>query len=218
MSYLPATLLGLQNWAITFGDYIETNFAAVGLTTGQQSTFNGIKETFIAALAASTNPTTRSPVTVAATETAKLALLEQIYLLVPIVQTSPLTDDAERAAMGLTIRKTTRTPVPTPTAVPVLSANRLVSLQVTLRVNDVENNSNRFPPNTVGANIYMKISTTPPASIADCEFVGRMTKRFFVVDYAGGDENKAVHFFAAYVTRTNKEGASSALLSTTVPM
>ena len=217
MSYLPQTLLGLNNWASTFGAYITTNFAAVGLTTGQQAAFNAVLGDFQDALGLSTNPATRTPVTVAATETVKLALLEQIYLLVPIVQAFAGTTDMERASMGLTIRKTTRTPVPTPTAVPVLSANRLVSLQVTLRVNDVENNSNRFPPNTVGANIYQKIGGPAPTSIAGCTFVGRMTKRFMTIDYSGGDANSEVYYFAAYVSRTNKEGPSSALLATTVP-
>jgi hypothetical protein len=218
MSYLPSRLNDLLAWAQAFGLYISTNFAAVGLTTGQQSAYNTLVGTFSSALAESQDPSTRTPVTVQATRDQEIALRASTTQLVAEVQAFPGTTDVARAAMGLTIRKTTRTPVPTPTAVPVLSANRLVSLQVTLRVNDVENNSNRFPPNTVGANIYMKIGDTVPASIAECVFVGRMTKRFLTIDYAGADANKAVHFFAAYVTRTNKEGPSSALLSTTVPM
>lgn len=218
MSYLPATLLGLKNWALNFQLGVAADFAEIGVPEANSDDLTAAYTAFAAALALSTDPGTRTPVKVADTETKKLALLEQIYICVPLIQAFPGITAETLTGLGLTVRKTTRTPVPTPTAVPVLSANRLVSLQVTLRVNDVENNSNRFPPNTVGANIYMKISETPPASIADCVFVGRMTKRFLAIDYDGADANKAVHFFAAYVTRTNKEGPSSALLSTTVPM
>lgn len=218
MSYLPTTLLGLSNWAANFGSYIGTNFAAVGLVTGQQSAYNDLVGDYQLALGDSTNPATRTPVTVETAWQKALLLRAMTSELVEQVQAYPGTDDTERAAMGITVRKTTRTPVPTPTAVPVLSANRLVSLQVTLRVNDVENNSNRFPPNTVGANIYQKIGGDAPTSISQCVFVGRMTKRFLAIDYDGANANSPVHYIAAYVTRTNKEGPSSAVLSTTVPM
>lgn len=218
MSYLPNSLLGLQNWAGNFITAIDGNEAAYGLSVPLMSAFTAVSDAFSEALTLSTNPGTRTPANVADTQTKKDALLVKIYEYVPIIQAVTTITPELLTAAGLTVRKTTRTPVPAPTAVPVLSANRLTSLEITLRVNDVENNSNRFPPNTVGADLYMKTGATPPTSIDGCVFIGRMTKRFFTKTFSGGDANSPVHFIAQYVTRTNKVGPSSAVLSTTVPM
>lgn len=216
--YLPSTLLGLKDWANNFQTKVAADFAELSIPEALSDALTAAYTAFAAALVLSTNPATRTPTKVAATQEKKLDLLDLIYQAVPLAQATPDITPEVLTGLGLTVRKTTRTPVPTPTNIPVLAAQSLVSLQTTLRLKDLDNDSNRFPPNVVGANIYMKISATPPASIADCVFVGRATKRFFVQIFDGADANKAVHFIAAYVTRTNKEGASSSVLSTTVPM
>lgn len=216
MSYLPATQLGLSNWATTFGIYISTNFAAVGLITGQQSAYNDLLSDYNTALGVSTDPAQRTPVTVQATKDLEIELRAQTTLLVAQVQAFPGTSDSERAAMGLTVRKTTKTPIPAPTDQPVLSVERLLPLETQLRIRTLGSDTNRYPANVVGCNIYCKKGTTAPTSIAECTFVGRATKRFFTQNFLLGDAGENCFYLAQYVNKTDQVGPSSALLSTTI--
>lgn len=216
MSYLPSTQLGLDSWAANFASYISTNFAAVGLLTGQQAAYLLVQEAFSDALSVSNTPSSRTPVTVQATKDAEILLRSETQALVEQVQAFPGTTNEARESMAITVRLTTRTPVPVPTAVPVLAVHVLNPLETTLRIRTLGSDSNRFPANVVGCNIYCKKGTTAPTSISECVFVGRATKRFFTQFFEIADAGENCFYLAQYVTRTDLVGPSSALLSTTI--
>lgn len=214
--YIPASDSAFDGWAFNFDNQLTISGVASGVTAPQVTAYNALFLAWRNAYETILDPAQRTPVTVQTKVDARIALQENITVLAALIQAFPGNTPSEIAAYGLTVRLDTRTPIPAPTDTPVLAVENYYPLETKLRIRTLGSDSNRYPPNVVGCNIYCKKGTVAPISIAECTFVGRATKRFFTQFFEVADAGENCFYLAQYVTRTDLVGPSSPLLSTTI--
>jgi hypothetical protein len=117
------------NQVITFGGVVGTQGPAYGLTPGQISSLNAAIDAFSAALGEHQAKTDAARGATQLKQEARAALEALFRQLNQQIQANPTVTDAEKAAAGLPVRDTSRTPVPPPATAPTVlveSAERLV--------------------------------------------------------------------------------------------
>jgi hypothetical protein len=134
------------------------------------------------------------------------------------LQESGSVDDTELAAMGLTVRDTTPSPIADPTSRPVGSADTSQRLRIGLTWTDEATPTSRAKPfGVVGCNVFLKLDGPPPGDLSECEFIGFSTRTPFVEEFEAGDANKTAHFILQWVGTRGGVGPISETISATVP-
>lgn len=216
-NYMPAGLNAFAAWLSNFETVGAVTPTAIGTVAGDWTALGVLSSAFYNALAVSQAPETRTPVTVAETNTAFLAARAGAQTLAMKIQGYPPLTNGQRASLGLTQISGTRTPIPTPTDQPVAAVNRLLPLEIELRVKSLALDSARLPIGSIGYQVYRKIAETAPVSIDDCDYRGVTGRRFYNDTFDGADAGKSVFYLLRYVTRTGLTGPTSAMLATTIP-
>lgn len=215
--FIPQTDAGFATWSANFESGIDTEYATFGLTSGQATAYTTLDTAYQAAYLAATNPATRTPVTIAAKDTARTAAVANARFLAAIINSFPGVTNAQRTALGLTPRVDTRTPIPAPATKPVVIVRAFNPLSHRLQLRDTETPTSRAKPaGAIAGEVWCKIGTTPPASIADCLFLGSYTRNFFDSVFDGADAGKTAYYLTRWVTRTGLVGPTSDVQSATI--
>lgn len=208
--YIPARDADLVPWSENFNTVISTGYASYGLSSGQATAFDTLNTAWAAAYALAVDPGTRTPVTVAAKDTAKATLVATARQYGQIARKYPGITDELLADAGLTVPDPIPSPIPAPTTVPVLSLLTGNSLQDVLRFRDsVLSNPRSKPPGVVGMLLYAYAGVTPPSSFADYNFVGMKTRMPATVDWAGGSGGKSAYYIGQWVNAKGQVGPNS---------
>src|SRR3954471_21610221 len=104
--FIPRSDQDLEAWATNFSSLITAGPTAYGLTAAIATTLAGKVAVYSAALAAATNPATRGGATVLAKRTARGDLVAYCRQLARAIQGNLTVTDAQRYALGLTVRDT----------------------------------------------------------------------------------------------------------------
>lgn len=205
--YIPSTDSGFLAWSENFDTLITATPTAYGLTAPQAAAYAALHATYAAAYAAATNPITRTPVTIAAKDTAKAAAIAMARELAQIVKADPDTTDEQLTELGITVDKFPPTPVPTPSTFPLLDFLRATPGEHQLQYRDSETpTTKRKPDGAVAMEVWREIGTAVAPTPADASFFGDVTKSPFVIDYTEADRGKISTIFARWKTRTGKVG------------
>lgn len=215
--YIPSTDAGLLAWSTNFNAVIVADEAAYGLTAGQSAAYTALHNAFDSALTAATDPGTRTPVTVAAKDSARTDLVANARQLAQIAQTYPGITPALLADAGLTVPDPIPTPIPPPASLPVISLISSTPLSHRLRFRDsILSNPRSKPPGAIGMELYAKVGTTPPSSIEDCQYMGLFTRIPLALTYDGADALKNAYYIGRWVNAKGQAGPSSATLVVTI--
>jgi hypothetical protein len=224
VQYLPRSDALLATWAINFSTLITATPTAYGLTSGQATTFGTAKTDYVNRLATASNPSTRTLSTVAAKNTSRAALLVLIRSYAGVVQAFPTITPTQLGDLGLTIRKTTPTPIPAPVTKPIVSPVGSSSNAVSIRMSDETTPDSRARPFGAKAmEVWASVGITPPAGPEATSFRGLATKntvgpgsRAFVVQYDSGDVGKTAYMYGRWVNATGQPGPWSSLATATI--
>ena len=118
---IPKKDSALVPWTTNFDSLISTGYPTYGLTSGQAAAYHTLSQAYLTASAAAGNAGTRSKMLVTARDSARAALLADGRVLYTTIQASPSVTDAQKVQLGITVRKTTPTPVPPPSTAPQLT-------------------------------------------------------------------------------------------------
>lgn len=216
--YIPPKDADLLAWGDNFADLITASPATYGLSAPDAVTVQGAQDDFAAALALATNPTTRTEVTVAAKNTAKLAAIGIFRTYASQIRLNPGVMNSDKLALGLNLPNNTPAPIPAPTTVPLLTFIGATPGQHTLRFADQDTPDSRGKPqNVIGMQLFMAVDTTAKTDPADCSFYVQATKNPFAVTFGAGDAGKIATYFGRWVTRKGLVGPWSARMTATVP-
>lgn len=216
--YIPKRDADLDTWATNFDTVITAAPTDYGLVAGDATAFNTLRLAFTNALAAATNPGTRTPVTVAAKDTARNAMVQLARQYARIAQAYPAITDELLSEAGLTVRDPIPSPIPAPVTTPILSLMQSASLEHTLRFRDsVLVNPRSKPPGAIALQLYVKLTTGAPTDVNDCTFVGQYSRMPAVVNYDGADAGKLAQYLARWVTAKGLTGPVSPVFSATIP-
>lgn len=224
VTYLPRTDALLNTWAANFSTLISATPTAYGLVAGQATTFATAKTDFATKLATASNPSTRTKSTVAAKDTSRAALLVLIRSYMAICQSYPAITDTQLSDLGLTVRKTTPTPIPAPVTKPIVSPTGSSSASVSIRMSDETTPDSRARPFGARAmEVWASVGIAPPAGPEETSFRGLATKntvgpgsRAFVVAFSGGDVGKTAYIYGRWVNGAGQPGPWSSVATATI--
>ncbi len=213
-NYLPARDADLLGWAQAFSAQVTATPTAFGLVAGQATTLAGFVSAYQSALAVATNEATRTKSTVAAKDVAKANLLFNIRLLVAIVQAYPSITDAQVAALGLTVRSTTRSPVAPPATFPLLTVIGIQQRTARLAIADELSPDTRArPANVVGMELYYQVGGVAPVGTASMVYGGLLTRTPTSIELPEAATGLTVYMRGRWINNKGERGPSSPLVS-----
>jgi hypothetical protein len=175
--YLPTQDAQLALWTAAFGAKIEEYGGAIGLTDPQILEYTGLQEAFATALARVQDGVTRSPSNIVLKDQARDALTAKTRTLVGFIQEYPGTTDAQRSALQITIRKTTRTPSDPIEVAPRVVIASVKGMTFTLNIADPTSVSKKKRyEGSIGAQTYSYVGDEYPQDPALWAFHGTASK------------------------------------------
>lgn len=215
--YIPVTDSGLLSWLTNFDGLTSVNYAAYGLTAPEATSITTVTGAYVSAYALATDPTTRTPVTIAAKDTAKATALATVRPLAQKIRNNSAVPDMDKVALGLTVPDTSPTPIPAPTTFPLLDLLRATPGQHWMQYRDSDTPTTKAKPfGALAMELYTKIGTAPAVDPAGATYLGQITKCPFAVDLDPADIGKTATYFARWVTRRGLVGPWSSPVSLTV--
>lgn len=216
-NYVPARDGDFNTWIDNFSDYITANFGALGVSSSDASTLAAMATTWDDAYTAAIAGSTRGPMTVSAKDAARANVQAFARQLAININNNPSITNDQKVALQITVRKTTKTPVPAPTTSPILTFIAATPLQHTLRFADQLTPASRaIPFGAVAVEIRVVVSATPPTPETPVTYVLQQSRNPVPINFAAGDRGKTAYYIGLWRTATNLYGPISAELSAVV--
>jgi len=215
--FIPKPDSDFNNWVINYSDYVRTNFAALGLTAGQNTALQALLTRWqtdypahIAGQATARSLTQKK-------DTTRDQLEVSVRELTGIIQSTGTVTNEQKASLGITIQKDTKTPTPIPISRPIAVIDNKNRLEQILQFFDESTpNSKAKPLGVRGCEIWTKIGGTPPVDEKELKYVATDTKSPYLVRFAGEDGGKIAHYWLRWVNTRNEPGPWSETISATV--
>ena len=113
-SYIPTRDADLVLWSDNFQTLIAAAPTTYGLTAPIASTITGLHNTFAAALTLSSDPSTRTPATVAAKDAARGNMVPILRLYAQQIKANTAVSNALKVGLGIRLDDPIPTPIPPP--------------------------------------------------------------------------------------------------------
>lgn len=160
-------------------------------------------------------------------DAAKRELERQIRPVSAFVQSYPKTTDADRAAIGISVRDTGGTPVPAPTSRPLLLVESGSRLTHRLRIFDESASPHAArggtrkarPRGTLGAEVYLAVVAPleqPPADFNNYKFVRTVTRGSAEVTFEPPQGGSRAAYLVRWVSATGEPGPWGETVTATV--
>ncbi len=136
------------------------------------------------------------------------------------MQSNPVITDAQKAALDITIPKTTKTASPVPTTRPIGSVDNRNRLEHTISWFDEATPNSKAKPDGVRAcEIWFKIASAgegPPTDASQLSYMVSDTRTPYTYHFEGQDAGKTVHYWLRWVNTRNEPGPWSETISVTI--
>lgn len=216
-NYIPTRDADYNTWLNAFSSYLDGNYSALGITAPQAANMASLVTIWNAAFIAATAGSTRGPMTVQAKDTARANATLIARQIAVTVNQNPSVTEEQKVALGITVRKTTKTPIPPPTTSPILTFIAATPLQHTLRFADQLTPASRAMPfGSIALQLSVWISATPPVVGTPPTQSLTITKNPCAVDFPDGAQGKTAYYTGNWRTRKGDLGPDSSELSNVI--
>lgn len=151
---------------------------------------------------------------------AREALVALIRPKVRYVQSSLKTTDAERATLGITVRKRAVGVLPAPATRPLFQIDTSNRLEHRLRIRDEATPQRlRKAAGSIGCEVWVRLAgagETPMVGPGDLRYLTLATRSVFSAQFPMSDAGKTAVYMLRWVTRTGETGPWSDVMSATV--
>jgi hypothetical protein len=217
MSYIPDTDSAFNDWAKQFNEYVKINFAALGLTIADSTKLDG-------AFVKWENGYNGHLAAIAASEAASQTKISEKSSLTSIIredtkkiQANPSVTNAQKAELGITVPKGTKTAAPVPTTRPIADVDNKQRLQHIIHFFDEGSQKSKAKPEGVrGCEIWCKIGGTAPLDYSETKYLATDTKTPYIAHFDGADGGKTAHYMLRWVNTRNEPGPWSETISVTI--
>lgn len=213
-SYIPSRDVDLVPWADNFSTLITANPALYGLVAGDATTIAGLVTTWDAAYAAAVNPSTRTPASIAAKDSAKGAMVPILRLYAQTIKLNAGVSNENKVALGIHINDAGPTPIPPPSTQVAIGLTSQFHLAMTLDIRDVTTPTSRSKPvGAAGCLLYRTFSNLAdpaPTDPAAATFEGFFTRNLCPISFVDANVGKRVTFWGRWTNAKGEEGPWSA--------
>lgn len=225
--YIPTTDSGLDSWALNFSTLITASPTTYGLQPSDAVAIASAQATYAAAYAIGgsagtpptpVNPATFTRVTVAAKNSAKIALQVLVRTYASQIRLNPGVSNSDKTALGLNLPNNSPSPIPAPSTFPVLTIVAIAQGLMQLRYSDnLTPASRKKPQGALQMELWRGIDPAVIITPASCTLVAVVTKQPYVSTFSSSaDAGKKATFFARWLTRRGLFGPWSAGVSATI--
>jgi hypothetical protein len=216
--WIPTEEDALNTLLTTYVDYLNANFAALGVTVTKKDAFLSLVATYLAARSAKSTYESQGAPIYQTYRDGLEAMVAEWRLLTGEITSRRETTPAQRAGLGLPPIDTTPTTAGPPTSKPVIvkvdGSQRLIHI-----VHWVDENtpgSKAKPAGVKRAILLLKIGTAPTGP-SDMQEVAADTATPYLYSFAEADAGKTAHWAACWENSSMQRGPCSAVSSWTVP-
>lgn len=216
--YIPNRDTDFNDWSGNFSTLITASPGSYGLVAADAVAIAAATATWAAAYASAINPSTRTPTTVSAKNTAKINLLAIDRPYATTISANAGVSSGNKIALGVNPRTSVPAPITAPTTAPVLSLVSAPPLQHICRYRDetASPSVKSKPYGVVQIQIFANTSITAITDPALLDFKGVSTKSPFLVAWDSEDRGKQAYYAARWITRTGLVGPWSTVADFTV--
>jgi hypothetical protein len=215
--YIPRADADFDAWLQNFVDYTVANAAALGLAPAQVDSVQAVQ----------TNWGINYPASISAQATANSAVQAKndsrgnaeavIRGTVGMIQANSAVSDAQRQALGITVRSTSRTAAGPPTSRPVAMIDTSQRLRHTINFSDESTPNSRAKPDGVqGCEIWMKVGDPAPAGPNELHYLALDTRTPYVTDFEAAHAGKTAYYMLRWISTRGETGPWSATVSGTI--
>lgn len=209
MAYIPTKDSDLVAWADNWFTLLVADPALYGVSVADATLQQVQAQAYIDAYAEATNPTTRSPTTVAHKNGTKALFLADARALAAIIRVNEGVDDADKTALGLNIPDPIPTPIPTPTTYAILGISDIAEGYHELVYHDqLTPTTKKKPFGVINVLIFRAFAIAPLNDFdsANPTLIAAATKSPFPLTTPPAQQGKFATYWAQYMTRTGKFG------------
>ncbi len=214
--FLPRTDAGLRVFTKNFGTLLAENFARYGISEEAATAYNELQQTFAERLEASLEPLTSGKRTVFLKNESRDELAAITRSIARQIDNLERTTDDQRQALGLTIRDTTKTPVPPPSTAPLLGTKPTQGRSVLLTLRGSEERRAK-PFGALNATVVTYSGPTPPMSPHDWTFAAIATRSTVELPFGSSDVSDTVWITAFWTSRRGQSGPAATPLKVNLP-
>jgi hypothetical protein len=215
--FVPASDANLDTYANNFVTTINANLADYGLVAADTTAVAAALAAWSPAYDAVAPAEAAFRAAVTAKDSTKESLVASIRALAKVIQSKPSVTDEAKSAIGITIADTTKTPVPVPTTAPTAMIEQTNRLQHTVNFADSTTPTSKAKPAGVrGAQVWVKIGTTPPASVSELHYLATDTRTPYVAQFDQADAGKTAYYWLRWENTKGETGPWSAVASATI--
>lgn len=205
--YIPTQDAQFNDWFINLENLLATTPADYGITIGQAGIVTAQLALWTPAYAAATNPSTRTPVTVATKTGTRVTNEAVIRPICTAISRNPAVSDGLKIGAGLNVPNFTPVPIPAPLTNVVLMLESATPGQHILQYRDAESpTSKKKAFGAIGAQLWRAIGVAAAVDPEQCSNVAILTKTPAVVALPVGSTGKVVTYFARWVTKSGPNG------------
>lgn len=212
--YIPAKDALFSAWLQNFSVLITASPGTYGLTSGDATAIAADYTTWAAAYALVTSPSTKTPTTVSAKNTAKIGALALARGYAVTVSLNAGVSSSNKTALGVNPRTSVPTPITTPTTRPIISAIGTSTAGTVLTYKDSSTPSVKSKPYGVAALLlFAKASATPITDPSALTFIDLFTKSPLTLSLGAGAAGMTVYIAGRWVTRKGLLGPWSTVIN-----
>jgi len=205
--YIPPVEDEFDTWIQNLQSKLDTAPADYGLVAGDLVPLTGAVATWKTDLAAARVAEMALAAAMQSKQTSRATATGEARQLVARIQANNSVDDAARAAAGIPVRDTTKTPAAVPTSAPSATIDAGRRWQHTVHFRDDQTpNSKAKPAGVRGAEIWMKIGDPAPASQNELHFITLDSRTPHTINFESVDAGQTVHYWLRWVNTRNEPG------------
>ena len=185
--YIPAPDTELLAWMSNFTSYATGNLAALGLTAADMTPVTAVQTAFTASFNVNLAAQDAAQAAHQAKTENRTSLENAVRALVRRLQASTTVTNAQRQALGITVKDRHPTLIGVPTGTPTGRVDTSQRLQHTIDFADDKTfTSKAKPAGVMGCEIWHLVgATTPPVDNSEMSFLATDTKTPYVAHYTG---------------------------------
>lgn len=213
--YIPPKDADLAAWAENFSDLITANPTTYGLQAADAVVIAAANAPWQAAYLVAVNPGTRTTVTIAAKNAAKVAFITLARTYASQIRINPGVANADKLDLGLNLPNNSPSPIPPPATWPILAVPTAGPALHEIRFADSSSPASRAkPPLVVQMQLFRGVGVAPIVDPALTQFLAGVTKNPYQSVFTDPtDAGKVATYFARWLNRNGEVGPWSAPVS-----